>query len=306
MQAGQHSQADRARAQPVRRQAEGNEGKAERVERHHPVQADHLLGRQQGEEQQWHHHQATQQPLRPERGAELGPVLPAQPCRHRRDQVDHHRQIGRRLLPGEHLAGVAVDQVEHDVRPAVLDVPRDVDRRAGQRAQQQHRESREALTTEQRKVHEVGEPEHHREILRQEGRAEQQARQRIESPGPPIEARPTLGDQQTAGRRDRPEDQRRVGGDQHIEPVDRRQPEQQHRPRGPCAIDRGQRPPQQAADRGRQQQHRQPDRPQRVAERCPHRADQPADHWRVVVVAPVAVDAPPVEVGLVTGDRQGH
>ena len=231
-------------------------------------------------------------------------MLQHQPCGQGRDEINHHAGIQQRLAQLENLGFVAVVEVEHDVRPAVRSVPGDIDRRPGQRAQHQQREARQPITAVEQEVNEVGQSQNDRKILRQKCTAEKKPRERIKAIRAPIKPGAALGAEQRCHRPRRPEDQRRVGGNQYVQPVDRRQPEQQHGPRSALAAHCIQPPPQRAAHAQRQQHHWQANRPDTVAQCGPHQRNHPTDHGWMVGIAPIRKYAPPVEKGFIAGNRK--
>ena len=225
MQPGKHGQALGAGLELVGRQGKRQKGKAEGIKRQHPVQANDFLGRQQREKHQGHHHQASQQALRTGRAHQRLAVPERQPQCRRRDEVSHHGEVNEGLAPFKRRVFVAVVDVEHDVRPAMRHVVGNVDGRAGQGAHHQQRQPCQPLAPVKNEVHEVSQAQHHREIFRQEGAAQKHARHRIQPVSRAVKLGPALGPHEGGHRQHRPENQRRVGGDDGVEPVQRCQPE---------------------------------------------------------------------------------
>ena len=227
------------------------------------------------------------------------------PQRSRRDEISHHADVHQRLAPLKHGAFVAVVHIEHDVGPAVRRVVANIDHGKRQRAGHQQRQAGQAVTPVDEKVRGVGQPQHHRKILGQKRATDEHARQRIQPIRWAISSILLLSPHQGSRRQHRPENQRRVGGDQRVEPIEGCQPKENHRPGRAYFVNTRQSPPQRRANANRQQHRRQADGPKTVAQGRPHGSDQPAHHGRVVVVAPVGVHAPPVEKGFVPGDGKG-
>ena len=124
-------------------------------------------------------------------------MLYRQPQRYWRDQVGQHGQINQRLAPLKMLRLITVVQIEHDVRPAMRHVVRNIDRRARQGTHHQQRQAGQALAPEQQKIDQIGKAHHYRKILGEKPAALKQARQRVQAVSLPVKLRTPLSPQQT-------------------------------------------------------------------------------------------------------------
>ena len=122
---------------------------------------------------------------------------------------------------------VPVVDVEHQVRPAVLVVPREVHQPERHRARDHDRELApgSGLAADRRDVDDVGESDQHGEVLREEREPERDPGHRAqrERPAP-------YGQGVRRHRREREEDERRVGGDEDVQHLDRREQPGERRP----------------------------------------------------------------------------
>ena len=258
-----------------------------------PVQADGLDQGQHREDRQRHQRQPAQ-------AAALARRRPDQPQRDRRGQhVEHAQRIEQRRAPRQARVAVPVDQVEHHVGPAMLRVPRDLQQRCRQRADDHPGQSdQRAPRGAPDRMQEDRNRQHAGEVLRhQRARQRQAGQQEVERATGVARSQVQRHDQRAE------QHQRDVGGDRNVPCVQRHQ--QQQRRTRPCqrvAVP-AQHPP---ADRRHQRRRHQRGQAQHeaVARQRIERGQPPADHRRMVVEAPVGVAPPGQEVGLVAGKRQ--
>src|SRR5436309_10119633 len=180
--------------QLLARQQPASRDEKERHEGEHPMQADKLDRGERGEEPEGERQDDDEKSRR--RLVERGRHAPAPSCEvpqgDRAEQVEHRDDVDERRLPGPAGGVVPVVEIEHQVRPAMLVIPPQVD--GGERKRTQHDERKRAPVAlparGKRDMNYVGQSQYDREILRKKRQPEKYAGERVPAGRAPADPHP--------------------------------------------------------------------------------------------------------------------
>ena len=225
------------------RQSQRQQHKKQGIKIEHPMQANNFFDRQKRKKRQRKHHQSRQQRPTCEGLAKRCALPPSQPHGARGEQVKPGQRIQRGLVPTEGLALVAVVHIEHDVRPAVSHVPPEVDGWPRQRSQHHEQKAQPAFAAVNGKVQHVRKANDHGKVFGQESAGQKQTAQAVQRQRLSVLRGAQFSAHHAGDGEQRPKNQRRIGGDEAVEPVQRREPKQQNSPSGFFSVDGGKSPP---------------------------------------------------------------